>query len=175
MSDCWCEVSRAKGQRGVVRSLRFLDPCRDAAPFVGRPLGALLAELGARAAVRSLGALLEAKGGDAVVVEEAGAEGAFLVVTSRAAPAGAVHVTVRHLEKHLLPLLLDAQIARAGRRSDLSAREGEVLRLLLHGRSLEDAAVLLGIAPRTVKFHQSNILRKLDAESRFDLLRVVFP
>jgi DNA-binding CsgD family transcriptional regulator len=35
-------------------------------------------------------------------------------------------------------------------------------------------AVLLQITPRTVKFHQANILEKLGVESRSDLLRLVY-
>lgn len=62
----------------------------------------------------------------------------------------------------------DQLAAQAG----LSTREREVLELLLLGRSHEDIGVVLGIAARTAKFHQMNLLRKLGAESRLDLLRI---
>lgn len=54
----------------------------------------------------------------------------------------------------------------------LSVREREVLELLLLGRSHEDVAQALGISARTSKFHQQNVLKKLGAESRADLMRL---
>ncbi|MGH7270775.1 MAG: PAS domain-containing protein, partial [Polyangiaceae bacterium] len=53
--DCWCVLSRsapADVRGAVVRSLRFLDPSRDAAPFVGRTVTELLDELSAGGARR---------------------------------------------------------------------------------------------------------------------------
>lgn len=54
----------------------------------------------------------------------------------------------------------------------LTEREREVLELLLLGRTHEDIAHVLGISERTSKFHQSNLLVKLGAESRLDLMRL---
>jgi len=54
----------------------------------------------------------------------------------------------------------------------LTAREREVLELVLLGRTHEDVATALGISARTAKFHQANLLEKLGAESRMDLLRL---
>ena len=54
----------------------------------------------------------------------------------------------------------------------LTEREREVLELLLLGRTHEDIARVLGISERTSKFHQSNLLVKLGAESRLDLMRL---
>jgi DNA-binding NarL/FixJ family response regulator len=56
--------------------------------------------------------------------------------------------------------------------ANLTSREREVLDLLLLGRTHEDIAEVLGISERTSKFHQANLLQKLGAESRFDLLRL---
>ena len=56
--------------------------------------------------------------------------------------------------------------------SGLSAREREVLDLLLLGRSQDEIGLVLGISARTAKFHQANLLRKLGAESRLDLVRL---
>jgi len=41
------------------------------------------------------------------------------------------------------------------------------------GRQLADIATALGISLRTVKYHQANILRKLRADSRVDLMRLI--
>jgi DNA-binding NarL/FixJ family response regulator len=44
---------------------------------------------------------------------------------------------------------------------------------MIDGTSMEDIASELAISPRTVKFHQANVLQKLGADSRSDLLRLV--
>jgi len=54
----------------------------------------------------------------------------------------------------------------------LTDREREVLDLLLLGRTHEDIATALGISERTARFHQANLLEKLGAESRLDLMRL---
>lgn len=61
------------------------------------------------------------------------------------------------------------EVIQAARLTD---REREVLDLLLLGRTHEDIAVVLGITARTARFHQSNLLDKLGAESRMDLIRL---
>jgi DNA-binding NarL/FixJ family response regulator len=48
----------------------------------------------------------------------------------------------------------------------LTPREGDVLRLLAHGRSNREIAEALFISPRTVNYHVTNLLAKLDLESR---------
>lgn len=57
-------------------------------------------------------------------------------------------------------------------RAKLSARERSVLELLMMGRSLSDIAAEVGITERTTKYHQQNLLKKLGADSRADLLRL---
>jgi DNA-binding response OmpR family regulator len=64
------------------------------------------------------------------------------------------------------------QRARMIDAAGLTAREREVLELLLLGRSHPEIAIVLEISERTSKFHQANVLRKLGAESRMDLLRL---
>ena len=49
---------------------------------------------------------------------------------------------------------------------DVSKREKEVLRCLRDGLSTDEIAEALAISCRTVKFHISNILRKLGASNR---------
>ncbi|MBX3158510.1 MAG: response regulator transcription factor [Deltaproteobacteria bacterium] len=62
----------------------------------------------------------------------------------------------------------EAAIAQAG----LTARERAVLDLLLLGRTHDEIALVLGISERTSRFHQANLLEKLGADSRNDLLRL---
>lgn len=56
----------------------------------------------------------------------------------------------------------------------LTAREQEVVRLLLLGESNHRVAIRLGLKPRTVKFHRSNALEKLCAESLRDVWSMLF-
>jgi DNA-binding CsgD family transcriptional regulator len=54
--------------------------------------------------------------------------------------------------------------------SQLRAREREVLELMVAGMRNRDIAERLFITVRTVKFHVSNILRKLDVQSRAEVI-----
>lgn len=68
---------------------------------------------------------------------------------------------------------LRMQVDRAAQRNGLSKREVEVLNLLVLGRNSEDIGVALGISARTAKFHQANVLQKLGADTRHDIIRVL--
>jgi NarL family two-component system response regulator YdfI len=54
----------------------------------------------------------------------------------------------------------------AAHESGLTARELEILRALSEGNSNKEIAKLLWLAEQTVKFHLTNIYRKLDVSSR---------
>jgi DNA-binding NarL/FixJ family response regulator len=171
--DCWCEVCLAQGEVGVVKALRFLDPARDGSIHVGRTIGPLLEELGAYQAFQSVDEVLSRRASAADVVLLPRADGAFRIVSAREVNPSTARVTVRHVETRLLAALIDAKAKGAAEARGLSDRERQVLTLLLRGRGVEDIATMLGITPRTVKFHQANVLQKLGADSRLDLLRVV--
>ncbi|NAS21214.1 response regulator [Herbidospora sp. NEAU-GS84] len=51
---------------------------------------------------------------------------------------------------------------------ELTTREHEVLEHLADGRSNAEIAKVMCLAPKTVRNHVSNVLTKLEAESRFD-------
>jgi DNA-binding CsgD family transcriptional regulator len=59
--------------------------------------------------------------------------------------------------------LLDAQLQHG---HFLTAREGEILQLLMRRLTNKEISSALGISERTVKFHVSNILGKLQLEDR---------
>ncbi len=172
--DCWCLVSRAGAAGGgVVQFARFLDPARVADAFVGRPLAELLESLAAGASLRWVDDVIAMRASETANVLLPEVDDAFRVVTARAVDAATVLVTIRYVEVALLPDLVDAKAARIAGAGALSERERQVLTLLLRGHGVEDVALMLEIAPRTVKFHQSNVLQKLGADSRIDLLRVL--
>jgi len=68
-------------------------------------------------------------------------------------------------------LKIQQRIAALGKTTKLTEREAQILELLCLGGNFEDIAVRLGISPRTVKFHQENVLRKTGSSSRVELFR----
>ncbi len=66
------------------------------------------------------------------------------------------------------------RLAEVVRACALSPRECEVFELLLQGWSADEIARRLGVTARTVRFHQANVLDKLDVDSRLHLVRLVF-
>jgi two-component system, LuxR family, response regulator FixJ len=55
----------------------------------------------------------------------------------------------------------------------LTPRERDTLALILKGASNKEAARTLGISPRTVEFHRTNIMRKLGARNAVELVGIV--
>ena len=74
-------------------------------------------------------------------------------------------------QRHIPPEVA-ARLADRVARSQLSAREIEVLRLLVSGRRNREIAGALEITEGTVKLHVSNILEKLGAEDRTEAVTV---
>jgi RNA polymerase sigma factor (sigma-70 family) len=54
----------------------------------------------------------------------------------------------------------------------LSAREREVLELLVEGLHNRDVAERLGISPRTVEIHKARVMAKLQARNLAELIRI---
>ncbi|MBK7580298.1 MAG: helix-turn-helix transcriptional regulator [Myxococcales bacterium] len=80
---------------------------------------------------------------------------------------------VVQLSDGLISALQRARLDQRARRAKLSVRELAVLDLLLLGRSAADMSRALGITERTARFHVANVLGKLGAETRSDLLRLL--
>ncbi len=60
----------------------------------------------------------------------------------------------------------------AVRRSTLTTREREVMRLLAEGRTVRQAASELGVSVKTVEAHKFNLMRKLDIHNKAQLVTV---
>jgi DNA-binding NarL/FixJ family response regulator len=77
--------------------------------------------------------------------------------------------------RHLLSRFIDKTLQRTRKPAvrtagaTLSRRESEVLELLLENYSNKEIASRLHIAPRTAKFHVSNLLAKYGVRGRADL------
>jgi DNA-binding CsgD family transcriptional regulator len=99
--------------------------------------------------------------------------GDFRIVTASLDEPARAHLHVLEVDSTTVSDLIGAKIDVLADAAALSDRERGVLQLLLVGRSLQDIADALGISRRTVKFHQFNLLAKLGAESRTDLVRLI--
>lgn len=98
--------------------------------------------------------------------------GAFRLVTVRT-DAKRNDVQERWISEQETAILIAARIDRLAVRARATRRERVVLELLILGRSLEEIATVIGITVHTVKFHQANLLKKMGADSRVDLLRLL--
>lgn len=56
-------------------------------------------------------------------------------------------------------------------RSELTAREREVLQLIAAGHTTQEVAELLSISPHTATRHRANLMQKLDAHNQVELVR----
>ena len=58
------------------------------------------------------------------------------------------------------------------RRSTLTLREREVMKLLAEGHTVKQAAAVLGVSVKTVEAHKFNLMRKLDIHNKAQLVTV---
>jgi len=88
---------------------------------------------------------------------------------------------VHHGERSWSPQILtkvSSEASRNGvaqvptRRSALTAREREVMKLLAEGRTVRQAASALGVSVKTVEAHKFNLMRKLDIHNKAQLVTV---
>jgi PAS domain S-box-containing protein len=96
----------------------------------------------------------------------------FEIVSAHPVDTTTVSLSVRFIADSTLRAVYEARLAGIADDAQLSPRERAVLNYLLVGRSLDDIATILGLSRHTVKFHQTNIVRKLGADSRLDIMRL---
>jgi FixJ family two-component response regulator len=108
-----------------------------------------------------------------------------VLLSVRAMKAGAVDYLVKPVAAAaLLPAVAEAlrrsvtacaaattKQALAARAADLTAREREVMRLVIAGLPNKRIARVLGIAEKTVKIHRGRVMGKMQADSLADLVR----
>ena len=116
---------------------------------------------------------------DAIFAHRALEAGASGYVTKASAPNVLVDAVLTVARgKHYLgaeiaqALALRNAVTHSAAADALSAREFEVLRLLVRGEAIKDIAKTLGLTPKTVANHQSAIKQKLGADSAVQLLRI---
>ena len=77
------------------------------------------------------------------------------------------------LEEHDEVLDANAKVMRVRRRMEsLTARERQVLELIITGSSNKQIAAALAISPRTVEIYRANVMSKMRADSLSELVRI---
>lgn len=97
----------------------------------------------------------------------------FSIVRALGLTESTARISVRQVDEQVLNDVLDVKVNELAERGKLSPRERELLHHFVAGRTIEELSELLKISPRTVKFHQANVLAKLGADSRIDLFRLI--
>jgi len=114
---------------------------------------------------------------DVVFARRALQAGALGYVTKASAPDVLVEAVLKvargqsYLSNTVAQQMAVDSIAGTDPASTLSAREFEVLRLLVRGAALKDIARQLGLTQKTVANHQSSIRHKLGVDSAVQLLQ----
>lgn len=102
-----------------------------------------------------------------------GQDPAFELVTACRTQDDSATLHRVRLSEEVYSQMVQARLNVLAAEAGLSEREQSVLRYLMMGRSVADIAEILCISPRTVKFHQTNLIEKLGVDSRVDLMRLI--
>lgn len=97
----------------------------------------------------------------------------FRVFAFEVPPGEPLLASVGRCESRLDGTVAD-DLGTVARARNLTERELQVLELLVLGKTGKQIAARLRVTERTVRFHIRNVLRKLGARSRADLLRVLW-
>ncbi len=84
----------------------------------------------------------------------------------------AVHRGESGFDARTLAMVVQSVVGSAGGTQPVTAREGEVLRLVSRGRSNREIASELYISESTAKFHVHNLMRKLGVANRTEVVYV---
>jgi len=99
-------------------------------------------------------------------------EQVYEITKAELATSTSVRLSMKTVTAEELSAIRGVRVKALADRASLTERERAVMEYLLDGRSLDEIAALLGMSPRTAKFHQTNLLGKLGADSRSDLFRL---
>jgi DNA-binding CsgD family transcriptional regulator len=96
--------------------------------------------------------------------------GAYTVIHAEGG-RGTAKVESMSMPDPVLVDLIHEKLRRIVATAKLSEKERSVVELLFLGRQTREIGAALGISGRTVKFHVTNLLEKIDADSRLDITR----
>jgi DNA-binding CsgD family transcriptional regulator len=112
--------------------------------------------------------------GRTTVVPSGFGDSPFAIVSAESASDNSRRMSALFIRRAIAVAFTRARITALAESAGLSQREREVLQLLVLGRSAREMGQALGISERTIKFHQTNLLEKLGAESRLDIFRLFY-
>jgi DNA-binding CsgD family transcriptional regulator len=96
--------------------------------------------------------------------------GAYTVIHAEGG-RGTAKVEAISMPDSVLVDMIHEKLRRIVSGARLSEKERSVVELLFLGRQTREIGAALGISGRTVKFHVTNLLEKIDADSRLDITR----
>jgi DNA-binding NarL/FixJ family response regulator len=83
---------------------------------------------------------------------------------------GSTYITPQ-LAEDLISILITTDPKKPSRGGQLTSRQREVLQLLAEGKTMKEAAALLGISARTAESHKYEVMRQLGLTSTAALIR----
>lgn len=108
----------------------------------------------------------------------AGASGYVLKRSGGREVVSAIHQVFEHgvylepsITRQVIEGLTQPETKSPASEVELTGRETQVLRYLISGKSNKEIAHILGISPKTVSVHRSNLMVKLGVRSSVELLR----
>ena len=111
------------------------------------------------------------------VAEQALQRGAVAYLGKRVDP-GTLAATIRKIVAGTLEMRTfgvgESRAARSARDAGLSPRESEILRQIADGRSTREIARELWLSQQTVKYHLTNVYRKIGVKGRTEAVRYAF-
>src|SRR5215469_1078187 len=93
-----------------------------------------------------------------------------LVKAIHAIAKGSTYITPQ-LAEDLISILITTDPKKPSRSTPLTSRQREVLQLLSEGKTMKEAAALMGISTRTAESHKYEIMRQLDVQTTAALIR----
>ncbi len=97
----------------------------------------------------------------------------YTVMRAELTDRATARVRVQRVGLRELSAIRKQQLREVALNAHLTPRERDVFDRLVSGASGDEIARELSISPRTAKFHTANVLAKLGADSRSDLLRLL--
>lgn len=109
----------------------------------------------------------------------AGASGYVLKRSGRREMLDALHQVYEHgsfittnIAQEILQVESKPNHKNRGNLEQLTERERQTLKLIVEGKSNKEIGLLLGISPKTVSVHRTNIMAKLDVQNTVELIRL---
>lgn len=99
-----------------------------------------------------------------------GSDASELLEAIDAALKDEIYISPRHAAKVISAIQIKARTSRAGDHVALSCREDQIVKLLLCGKRNKEIALELSLSEKTVKSYMTNLMQKLNARNRLEVV-----